>query len=451
MRKALGWLLVAITVVVGGQVASPAGPASAEVEVVTDTASNQFPDGIRFDFFFSSTSPVTDVRLRFRILPDGVSATVRPECTEGRVMNCQAVVGNVGATYMVPGAEIVYSWQVTDEEGERFQSDEVTVVYEDKRFQWDSVTDGNLTVYYYFGDESSAQSVLSVANETIDRFTALLDTTLDFPVKIWVYETARDMAPAVASRRGQGDNGSIQTLGEVGASDTALVSRDTEFLDIVRHELTHVVTGAATRGHITDIPTWINEGLSTYSQRNLLPNEGQALGTAIQRNTVLPITSLGVSARGTGNVVSLFYAQSGSIVAFMVDVLGEDKFADFIAAMKNDTTEGALMTVYGLDLLGLENAWREAVGLPEVDLSAPPTPSSQNNQSADPTATPRPQAQNNSNNQNSGGNNSSNAAGGSGDGISTVVLVLIALSVALVGLLCTAAFLALQGRKRGAG
>jgi hypothetical protein len=109
------------------------------------------------------------------------------------------------------------------------------------------------------------------------------------------------------------------------------------------------------------------------------------------------------------------------------------------------------MTVYGLDLLGLENAWREAVGLPEVDLSAPPTPSSQNNQSVDPTATPRPQAQNNSNNQNSGGNNSSNAAGGSGDGISTVVLVLIALSVALVGLLCTAAFLALQGRKRGAG
>jgi hypothetical protein len=148
----------------------------------------------------------------------------------------------------------------------------------------------------------------------------------------------------------------------------------------------------------------------------------------------------------------LFYAQSGSIVAFMVDVLGEDKFADFIAAMKSDTTEGALMTVYGLDLLGLENAWRDAVGLPEVDLSAPPTPSGQSNQSADPTATPRPQAQNNSNdNQNSGGNNSSNAAGGSDAGISTLVLVLIALSVALVGLLCTAAFLALQGRKRGAG
>jgi hypothetical protein len=264
-------------------------------------------------------------------------------------------------------------------------------------------------------------------------------------VKIWVYETARDMQPAIASRRGQGDDGSIQTLGEVGASDTALVSRDTEFLDIVRHELTHVVTGAATSAHLADIPTWVNEGLSTYSQNNLLPNEGAALATAIQRNSVLPITSLGVSARGTAGQVSLFYAQSGSIVAFMIEVLGEDKFGDFVAAMKSDTTEGALQTVYGLDLLGLENAWREAVGLPPVDLSAP-TPQTQS-QNADPTATPRPAQANNNDDDDQDNNTPASASSDSdGDGLSSAVIALIVLSVAFVGLLAAAGFLVIKGR-----
>ena len=450
MRKPVVSLALLVAIVAAGQLSLPARPVSADIEVVTNAASNRFPDGIQFSLFFSSDAPVTDVRLRFRILPDGVNATVRPECTEGRVMNCQAVVGNIGETYMVPGAEVVYSWQVTDEAAGRFQTDEASIVYEDARFDWDSLTEGNLTVFYYFGDDESQRSVLNAATETIDRFTQLLDTTIDFPVKIWVYQTAQDMQPAIASRRGQGNDNTIQTLGEVGASDTALVSRDTEFLDIVRHELAHVVTRAATQGHLVDIPIWINEGMSTYAQNDLLPNEETALSSAIQRNSVLPITSLGVSARGTGSVVSLFYAQSGSIVAFMIEVLGEEKFGEFIAAMASDTTEGALETVYGLDLLGLENAWREAVGLPEVDLSAPaPTPGQSQNQSADATPTASSsQAQNDDDEPEGDTPAQSSPAGDSdGGGVSLIVVLLVALSVALVGLLGLAAFLAMQARR----
>jgi hypothetical protein len=362
-------------------------------------------------------------------------------------MNCQAVVGNIGETYMVPGAEVVYSWQVTDEAGGRFLTEEATIVYEDTRFDWQELTEGNLTVYYYFGDEESQRAVLNAATETIDRFTALLDTTIDFPVKIWVYQTAQDMQPAIASRRGQGNDNTIQTLGEVGASDTALVSRDTEFLDIVRHELAHVVTRAATRGHLVDIPVWVNEGMSTYAQRNLLPNEEAALNNAIQRNSVLPITSLGVSARGTGGVVSLFYAQSGSIVAFMIEVLGEDKFGEFVAAMANDTPEGALQSVYGLDLIGLENAWREAVGLPPFDPSAP-TPDVSQNQNPQPTPTvAASRAEDDEDEPEQDTPTQSAGDDSDGGGISFIVLLLIGLSVAMVGLLAAAAFLALQGRR----
>jgi hypothetical protein len=208
--------------------------------------------------------------------------------------------------------------------------------------------------------------VLRVARETIERFERLERTTVDFPIKVWVYRTAADMAPAVASRRASGPDDSVRTLGEVGAADTALVSRDTDFLNIVRHELAHVVTNHATDHHLADLPTWINEGLSSFAQNDMLPSEAEAFELALRRNAVLPITSLGAAARGSAGDVSIFYAQSGSIIRFMVEVLGEEKFGDFLDALATDTVDGALMEVYGFDSLGLENEWRKAIGLPEV-------------------------------------------------------------------------------------
>lgn len=439
--KKLALLTLAVCLTVASALALSSPGASADVDVRSDAAANQFPEGIQFTIFFASDVPVTEARLRFRILPDGVNATVRPECTTGAVINCRAVIGSTAQGYMVPGAEVVYSWQITDEAGETFTTEERTTVYEDNRFNWESLTEENLTVFYYFGDEASQRAVLDAARETVERISSLLDTEVDFPVKIWVYQTARDLQPAVASRRGQGNDDTIRTLGEVGASDTALVSRDTEFLDVVRHELAHVVTRAATRGHLVDIPIWINEGISTYSQNALLPGEEAALRVAIQRDGVLPITSLGASSRGTGGVVSLFYAQSGSIVTYLIETYGEQQFGDFVKALARDNINGALDSIYGFDLLGLENEWRQAVGLPEVGSG-----SGQPSQDAVPTATPagssqqEPQPTSVAPRQPQGAD--------SDDGGISLMSLMIGLSVVLVVLLGTTAALVLRSRSR---
>lgn len=361
-------LVALVTLIAASGLPSGLPAASAEIEIRSNTAQNQFPDGIRFTLFMASDSDITEVRLHYRILPGGVSASVIPSCSGGT--SCNVLVGSTRDSYMVPGAEVLYSWELSDSSGAQVTTEEQMVTYDDTRFEWLELTEGNLTVHYYFGDEESQRTVLRVAQETIERFEQLERTTVDFPVKIWVYRTSGEMAPAVASRRGAGPDDSVRTLGEVGADDTALVSRDTDFLNIVRHELAHVVTGAATKSHLADLPTWINEGLSTYAQNDLLQSEADALDLAIRRDAVLPITSLGAAARGSAGDVSIFYAQSGSIIEFMIDVLGAEKFGDFLDALAEDTVDGALMTVYGFDTLGLENAWREAVGLPQVEAGA---------------------------------------------------------------------------------
>jgi hypothetical protein len=435
--------LLLLVVVASSALLPVAQPAAAAIEVRSNTVANRFPDGLQFTLFTASDVNITEVRLRFRILPGGVNATVRPNCTTGASVNCTANVGSTRESYMVPGAGIVYFWEITDESGTRLVTEEQQTTYEDDRFEWQTIEDGDLSVHYYFGDVASQETVLRTARETMNRFEDLLNTTVDFPVKVWVYRTAAEMAPAVASRRGQGPATSIQTLGEVGAADTALVSRDTTFLDIVRHELAHIVTNHATSHHITEVPTWINEGLSTYSQRQLLDSEAQALALAIQRNRVLPITSLNASARGSAGDVSIFYAQSGSIIAYMINTLGDEKFGEFIAALADDTTDKAMQAVYGFDQLGLENRWRKAVGLPEVGASAPgaatsPTPGS-------PTLVPF--GAGNQRQTPEPGNNQSNATDEE-DSDSTTTFLVITLAVLAIALLTVGGFY-VQRRKGG--
>jgi hypothetical protein len=69
--------------------------------------------------------------------------------------------------------------------------------------------------------------------------------------------------------------------------------------------------------------------------------------------------------------VNLFYGQSWSLVSFLVDTYGADKFAALFAEMKSGkTTDAALEAVYGFDQDGLEDEWRAGVGLPPRERSS---------------------------------------------------------------------------------
>jgi hypothetical protein len=134
----------------------------------------------------------------------------------------------------------------------------------------------------------------------------------------------------------------------------------------------HLVTRRASRsaepvaGNYTryEIPSWVNEGISTYSQTRLLPGEEQTFANAVRSNRVLPITSLSAALRGTD--FALAYAQSGSIISYTVNTYGPEKFAQFIAGLRTDNVNGALQKAFGLDLATLENDWRRSLNLPAI-------------------------------------------------------------------------------------
>jgi len=375
--------LLAVLALVGGFLVAPGARAQADIEVRSQDVQNQFPEGALFSLFMASASPVEEVRLRYSIAPDGTAASGVAECTGETAVTCTFELQSKPGTFLPPGTEITYFWGIRDAAGLTLQTEPQLFVYEDTRFDWQSVSEGNLTVWWYAGSEEEARAVLRAALESLHDMSELLGTTVAFPVKVFYYADVGDMQPAVLSSGAE----DVLTLGEVVFSDTAMVSDDVRPLDIARHEVAHIVIRQATKGPF-DLPHWLNEGTAVLAQSELFSGQRAALETAIRRNEVFSIRILSSASVGaTAGNVSLFYGQSWSVVSFLVDTYGPEKFAEIFAVFKEgSTTDNALMSVYGFDQDGLEDAWRRSVGLPPRERPQP----SEEEPSPQPQATAAP-------------------------------------------------------------
>jgi hypothetical protein len=406
--------LAAIFVVAAG---SPAAVrAQQPISVVSDQAQNEFPRGVTFSITFSAPAAAKEVRLQYHLAPDGTGATAVANCTGAATITCTySLVSGNGIT-IIPGAEITYHWDIEDAAGDKLSTDDKLYVHEDTRFTFQTLKQDNVTLYYHAGSEARATAVLNAAADTLQKVGALERTQVTFPVKVFLYTTADEMQPAIAPG---GPGRGVQILGEVVYSDTAMVSSDVATLDIVRHEVAHIVTRQATKGPF-GIEGWLNEGISVYSQTKPLEGHADALQNAIDGDRVLSLKELNSSASGAvAGTVGLYYGQAGSIVKFLVDTYGADKFADMLKVFKDGTTaDKGFQTVYGFDQLGMENAWRASVGLAARSASASPAPRA--TQEARAAATPA----------------AASASLSSGDGGTSVVT--IAIIIALAALLLAA-------------
>jgi len=368
-------LALLLPMLVVAAAAAPMPRASAQqggVTVVSEEPRNEFPSGVSFALAFTSAAEAKEVRIRYTLAPDGTGASGIATCTAGATTSCTYTLTTGRGILVIPGAEITYHWDITDAAGATTSTPDRLYVHEDTRFTFKTLKRDNITLYYHSGTDSHAQAVLDATAETLERVSVLEKTQVTFPVKVFLYDTADEMQPAIAPG-GQGRG--VQVLGEVVYSDTAMVSADVATLDITRHEIAHIVTRQATKGPF-GVPGWLNEGISVFSQARPLSGHAGALQSAIDNDRVLSMKELNSSATGSSNsTVGLYYGQAGSIVKHLVETYGADKFAELLKTFKDGSTvDKAFQAVYGFDQFGLENEWRDSVGLAQREPSATAAP-----------------------------------------------------------------------------
>ncbi len=273
-----------------------------------------------------------------------------------------------------PGARITYRWETRDAAGVVSSTPERAFTVEDARYQWREVREGLVTVRWHSGSESFARQMLGYATESVDTLTRETGTPLQGPATIHIYQSTSQLRGALINAQ-EWTGG--QAFPQFGLIAIAVPSGSGSLgKPYIAHELSHLFIGQATFSCYTRAPSWLDEGLATRAEGPLRPEFQSLLGSAIARDDLFTVRALRAAFPTAPAEASLAYAQSASLVDYLLEHFGADRMAIFLEALREGLTDdAALHRAYGFDQEGLYARWRAWKGL-AAPAQPVPTPTS---------------------------------------------------------------------------
>ena len=110
------------------------------------------------------------------------------------------------------------------------------------------------------------------------------------------------------------------------------------------------------------IPVWLNEGLSMYAEGEMEPLFHNYLKRAVVDNKLISVRSLASPFSTNTDLSYLSYAQSMSIVEYLIENFGQVKMLELLNTFQQGSNnDNALMKVYNFDIDGLNNQWQDYI------------------------------------------------------------------------------------------
>jgi len=378
------------------------------VEILSYSAVSKLPDGL--EFTATVIGDVEEVTARFLIL--GRRATQYDYLDFGEPATYSISAPGSGtlfyrtdtlARYLPPGVTMEYRIEVLDSSGNLYETEPVQIVLTDSRFEWDTVSEGGVTVYFHGPVTTRANSLLDASLQTIQNMAPVLGIPIEgAPINVTMYNNIAEMTDATAARSGAISRELITEGQAFSPENTVLVQGgSSRATGTMSHELTHVLLSRAVSGARGAIPAWLNEGLAEYGNIDPGLAYDRYLEWGIDTNKIAPLTSLSTFP-GDPDLIIVSYGQGRAVAKFMVEEFGPGMMAALLAEFDSSRRfDEAMLTVYGLDRRGMDELWRETVGAfplaDEVVVIAPtarplPTfvPYTLDNIGAAPKSTPEP-------------------------------------------------------------
>lgn len=373
IKKLLAAILLALAVF---PLAAPIDlPASAEPEIILDSSVQvSFPASITFQVKAQSDANIVKLRLHYTVDRQNYASVI----SEGWAQFSPATsvesewLWDMRKSSVPPGTQVQFWWTAEDVAGKSGETDRAVVTFEDDRFNWQSITSGPVTLLWYKGDRTFADALMTAAQQGLQRIQNDTGAVPQGNVRIYIYASAEDLRSAQlfptqweGGVTFQGYN--IIAIG-VSTDNLAFGQR------AVPHELTHWVVGQiAFNNYGAGRPTWLDEGLATYGEGTLSPDYQAALNYAINNNLLISVRSLSSPFSAIPEQAYISYAESNSIVAFLIEEYGKDRMLELLRVFQQGSGyDEALQQVYGFDQDGLDVLWRQSLGLRSaLDLPEP--------------------------------------------------------------------------------
>lgn len=353
--------------------------AAPHADVEADSATLDFPNTATFSATIKSAAEIVSVTLEYgneQLNCGEAIAKAFPDFQPGKSVAVSWTWDMRQSGSLPPGTAIWWRWRYADSSGAESVSETQTVAWLDNLHPWQTVSNKDLHIHYYGNDQDFANAMLNAGVEGLRRNKEQAGMTPDAPVDIYVYPNYDDMREAVlyepAWTGGQAySDFNIIIMGSSGSDATW--DQNT-----VIHELTHILVGRSAFSCLGSRPGWLEEGLAMYSEGKLDPGMQSMLDQAIRSDSLMTLRSLNGGFSENPDKANLSYAQSYSVVKFLIENYSQEKMGVFLKALSDaKSIDDSLREAYELDTDGLDSAWRASVGaapLAVAQATAQPTP-----------------------------------------------------------------------------
>ncbi len=357
--------------------------AQGEITIISSDAEMQFPSTITFSMEAEAASDIADIDLVYRksgesLIP--VSSRVDVDFIPGQLVAASWTWDMLETGGLPPGTEIDYWWLIEDAAGHELQTSPATIAFDDLSHDWQSLASDQVTIFWYKGDLSFVQELVDAADEALERLAGEIGAVLEQPVKIYIYANSGDLRNALIYPQEWTGGVAFPGYGIViiGISPDNLAWGKRA----IAHEMGHLVVHQALSGFYGHLPVWLDEGLAMDAEGDLRPDLQTMLNKAIARDTLFSVRSISSSFPTDPDEARLCYAESYSLVQFLIDTYGSDKILNLLAVLnEGNTYDDAMLEVYDFNVDGLNAVWRESLALgpqpsptPDGEASSFPAP-----------------------------------------------------------------------------
>ena len=315
----------------------------------------EFPDRIIFNLAADSQDDVRSVRLYYSIGNLSTRVYLRPgQFRNDGDLAAEFVIRTRNGGFIPPGVEIEYYYVFTDSEGKETTSVTFSLRYLDPRYDWRRVEFEDFTVFWHDRPEGAVRQVGRDVSTRLAHVKRLLGLQgdYDFPAVLvnGRGESLRSYPPISQTSRDTQLYGGF-AFGDYGSLVLGGLSREG-----LIHELTHLMLAEAVDSPRARVPDWLNEGLAMYFEGS--NHREPTLAQAVRSGRLIPLRHM-QNVPGRPEDVRLFYAQSASVVRFMLQEFGKPNMTALLNQLNGGRDLGeALEISYGLNVDQLDAVWR---------------------------------------------------------------------------------------------
>ena len=231
---------------------------------------------------------------------------------------------------------------------------------------WQIFKSTHFLIYYKNAKEAQLNELAARAEEYYNKITDGLGFnrfnfwTWDNRARIYLFDNQKEYVdetgdPNWSAGRAEVDRKLIQTF---------ITARG--FLDnVLPHEMAHIIFREMVGFNNPAIPLWLEEGVASYQEQKIYFAKAD-LANKIRQGNFISFDELN-KMEGAGlraqDEVGLFYAESFSLVKYLIAEFGKDRFVLFCQNLrdKRDLARSLILTYSFKDLKDFESSWRKYI------------------------------------------------------------------------------------------